>query len=104
MTFNFDQINGFTEYRSDLAEYLKERMNTLAPNLNALIGELIGARLIAHTGSLINLAKSPASTIQLIGAEKALFRALKTRSATPKYGVIYHADLVNKATTANKVS
>ena len=92
-----------SEYRASLAEYLETRMTTLAPNLNLLMGNIIGARLIAHTGSLINLAKSPASTIQLIGAEKALFRALKSRSATPKYGLIYHAELVNKASNENKV-
>lgn len=50
------------------------RMNTIAPNLTVLVGELVGARLIAHAGSLINLAKHPASTVQILGAEKALFR------------------------------
>ena len=43
------------------------------------MGELVGARLIAHAGSLLNLAKQPASTVQILGAEKALFRALKTK-------------------------
>lgn len=62
-------------------------MQALAPNLTALVGELVGARLIAHAGSLMNLAKSPSSTIQILGAEKALFRALKTKHDTPKYGV-----------------
>jgi RNA processing factor Prp31 len=62
-------------------------MQALAPNLTALVGELVGARLIAHAGSLMNLAKSPGSTIQILGAEKALFRALKTKHDTPKYGV-----------------
>ena len=49
-------------------------MAAVAPNLTVLVGELVGARLIAHVGSLINLAKAPASTIQILGAEKALFR------------------------------
>lgn len=53
--------------------------------------------MIAHAGSLMNLAKYPASTIQILGAEKALFRALKTKHETPKYGLIYHAALVNAA-------
>jgi nucleolar protein 58 len=77
-------------------------MNALAPNLTALVGELVGARLIAHAGSLINLAKSPGSTIQILGAEKALFRALKTKHDTPKYGLIYHASLIGQATGKNK--
>ena len=62
-----------------------------------LVGELVGARLISHAGSLINLAKHPASTVQILGAEKALFRALKTKHETPKYGLIYHASLIGQA-------
>merc|ERR550514_1870414 len=61
-----------------------------------LVGELVGARLISHAGSLMNLAKHPASTVQVLGAEKALFRAMKTKSNTPKYGLLYHANLVGK--------
>lgn len=77
-----EQVSGLTEYRSQLSSYLTSRMQAIAPNLTALVGELVGARLIAHSGSLMNLAKSPASTIQIIGAEKALFRALKTSTLT----------------------
>ena len=62
----------------------------------------MGARLIAHAGSLLNLAKHPASTIQILGAEKALFRALKTKHDTPKYGLIYHASLIGQAAPKNK--
>merc|ERR1711972_1096000 len=76
--------------------------SVVAPNLSSLIGEIIGARLISHAGSLINLAKHPASTIQILGAEKALFRALKTKHATPKYGLIYHASLVGQSSAKNK--
>ena len=54
-------------------------MASVAPNLATLIGETVGARLISHAGSLTNLAKYPASTVQILGAEKALFRALKTK-------------------------
>ncbi|XP_058757517.1 probable nucleolar protein 5-2 [Vicia villosa] len=86
------------EYRAQLYAYLKSWMNTIAPNLTAMVGELVGARLIAHGGSLINLAKQPGSTVQILGAEKALFRALKTKHATPKYGLIYHASLIGQAT------
>lgn len=97
-----EQVVGFTEYRSQLSDYLSARMAAIAPNLTALVGDLVGARLIAHAGSLMNLAKSPASTIQILGAEKALFRALKTKHDTPKYGLIYHASLIGQATGKNK--
>ncbi len=75
-------------------------MQALAPNLTAVVGELVGARLICHAGSLVNLAKCPASTVQILGAEKALFKAIKTKHNTPKYGIIYQASLVNA--TASK--
>ncbi|XP_042428710.1 probable nucleolar protein 5-2 [Zingiber officinale] len=92
-----DQVLALSEYRAQLYDYLKSRMNTIAPNLTALVGELVGACLIAHGGSLLNLAKQPGSTVQILGAEKALFRALKTKHATPKYGLIFHASLVGQA-------
>ncbi|KAJ2657043.1 Nucleolar protein 58 [Coemansia sp. RSA 1199] len=97
-----DQVISITEYRAQLYEYLKNRMFAIAPNLTALVGELVGARLIAHAGSLMTLAKYPASTIQILGAEKALFRALKTKHDTPKYGLIYHASLVGQAGPKSK--
>merc|ERR1712188_128412 len=96
------QVLEMSEYRDQLFEYLKHRMQAIAPNLTVLVGELVGARLIAHAGSLLNLAKHPASTVQILGAEKALFRALKTKHATPKYGLIFHASLVGQATSKNK--
>ena len=92
-----DQVISITEYRIQLFEYLRNRMSAIAPNLTALVGELVGARLISHAGSLLNLAKHPASTVQILGAEKALFRALKTKHDTPKYGLIYHASLIGQA-------
>ncbi|PSS36873.1 hypothetical protein PHLCEN_2v1301 [Hermanssonia centrifuga] len=92
-----DQVIAITAYRTQLAEYLRNRMNAIAPNLTALVGELVGARLISHAGSLLSLAKHPASTVQILGAEKALFRALKTKHDTPKYGLIYHASLIGQA-------
>lgn len=97
-----DQVIEITNYRGQLYEYLKSRMMAIAPNLTVLVGDLVGARLISHAGSLINLAKHPASTVQLLGAEKALFRALKTKKDTPKYGLIYHTALVGQASTKNK--
>ncbi|KAL3528049.1 hypothetical protein ACH5RR_012705 [Cinchona calisaya] len=97
-----NQVLSFAEYRAQLYDYLRSRMNTIAPNLTALVGELVGARLIAHGGSLLNLAKQPGSTVQILGAEKALFRALKTKHATPKYGLIYHASLIGQAAPKHK--
>ncbi len=89
-----DQILELTDYRATLSEYLKNRMQAVSPNLTALVGELVGARLIAHAGSIYNLAKYPASTIQILGAEKALFKALRTRHKTPKYGLLFHAPAI----------
>lgn len=97
-----EQVIQLTQYRQQLASYLTARMKAIAPNLTALVGDLVGARLIAHAGSLMNLSKSPASTIQILGAEKALFRALKTKHDTPKYGLIYHASLIGQASGRNK--
>ncbi|KAI0878735.1 hypothetical protein GGS24DRAFT_339696 [Hypoxylon argillaceum] len=97
-----EQVVSFTEYRQQLSHYLTSRMKALAPNTTEILGDLVGARLIAHTGSLMKLAKSPGSTIQILGAEKALFRALKTKHDTPKYGLIYHSSLVGQATGRNK--
>jgi len=96
------QVVDIHEYRDQLYDYLKNRMQAIAPNLSIMVGELVGARLIAHAGSLLSLAKYPASTVQILGAEKALFRALKTKHETPKYGIIYHASLVGQATPKNK--
>ena len=97
-----EQVIALSDYRLQLFEYLKNRMAAIAPNLTVMVGELVGARLIAHAGSLLNLAKHPASTIQILGAEKALFRALKTKHDTPKYGLIYHASLIGQAAPKNK--
>jgi len=89
-------------YRKQLQEYLHSKMNNVAPNLAALIGDTVAARLISHAGSLTNLAKCPASTVQILGAEKALFRALKTRGNTPKYGLIFHSSFISRANAKNK--
>ncbi|MCO5551094.1 hypothetical protein L7F22_004591 [Adiantum nelumboides] len=68
-----ERVVQLAEYRKSMSKYLQEKMHLVAPNLSALIGETIGARLISHAGSLTNLAKYPASTVQILGAEKALF-------------------------------
>ncbi|KAL6896542.1 hypothetical protein ACP4OV_007114 [Aristida adscensionis] len=96
------RVMNLSEYRKGLYEYLVTKMNDIAPNLTSLIGEVVGARLISHAGSLSNLAKCPASTLQILGAEKALFRALKTRGNTPKYGLIFHSSFIGRASARNK--
>lgn len=90
------------ENRKTTSAYLEKKMGHVAPNLQALIGTPVAARLISHAGSLTNLSKYPASTLQILGAEKALFRALKTKSNTPKYGLIYHSSFIGKAGVRNK--
>eukprot|EP00195_Chlamydomonas_chlamydogama_P010551 CAMPEP_0202900590 /NCGR_PEP_ID=MMETSP1392-20130828/11922_1 /ASSEMBLY_ACC=CAM_ASM_000868 /TAXON_ID=225041 /ORGANISM="Chlamydomonas chlamydogama, Strain SAG 11-48b" /LENGTH=495 /DNA_ID=CAMNT_0049587007 /DNA_START=183 /DNA_END=1670 /DNA_ORIENTATION=- len=96
------RVISLAEYRHRLHTYLLDKMHTVAPNLSALIGEVVGARLISHAGSLTNLAKYPASTVQILGAEKALFRALKTKGNTPKYGLIFHSSFIGRAKQRNK--
>ncbi|URE03276.1 Nucleolar protein [Musa troglodytarum] len=96
------RVINLSEYRKKLYEYLVTKMNDIAPNLASLIGEVVGARLISHAGSLSNLAKCPSSTLQILGAEKALFRALKTRGNTPKYGLIFHSSFIGRASARNK--
>jgi len=85
------------DYKRQLQEYLKGQMENVAPNLTELIGESVGARLMTHAGGLNNLCKLPASTIQILGAEKALFRALKTKTATPKYGLLFNSTFISRA-------
>ncbi|KAG4093159.1 Nop-domain-containing protein [Neocallimastix lanati (nom. inval.)] len=96
------RVIALTDYRKRLYEYLVNKMHNVAPNLSSLIGEVVGARLISHAGSLTNLSKYPASTVQILGAEKALFRALKTKGNTPKYGLIFHSSFIGRAGAKNK--
>ncbi|KAK4339745.1 hypothetical protein RND71_041207 [Anisodus tanguticus] len=96
------RVMDLVEYRKNLYDYLVAKMHDIAPNLAALIGEVVGARLISHAGSLTNLAKCPSSTLQILGAEKALFRALKTKGNTPKYGLIFHSSFIGRASAKNK--
>jgi nucleolar protein 56 len=97
-----DRVIHLSTYQQQLQEYLSKKMHVIAPNLSELVGEHVGARLISHAGSLTNLAKYPASTVQILGAEKALFRALKTRGNTPKYGLIFHSSFIGRAAAKNK--
>ncbi|MEM1873866.1 MAG: C/D box methylation guide ribonucleoprotein complex aNOP56 subunit [Acidilobaceae archaeon] len=77
------------EHRRTLTKYVSEVMEETAPNVTALVGPLLGARLLSLAGGLEKLARLPASTIQVLGAEKALFRALRTGGKPPKHGVIF---------------
>ena len=83
--------------RQILEGYLDTTMEEVAPNIKALTGSLLGARLIALAGGLTNLAKMPASTIQVLGAEKALFRSLKTGARPPKHGIIFQHAFLHEA-------
>ncbi|XP_014470469.1 PREDICTED: nucleolar protein 56 [Dinoponera quadriceps] len=97
-----DRVISLGDYRERLAQYLRSKMSGVAPNLASLIGDQTGARLIAHAGSLTNLAKFPASTVQILGAEKALFRALKTRGNTPKFGLLFNSTFIGRANARDK--
>ena len=83
--------------RQSLENYIDSTMDEVAPNICTLAGALLGARLIALAGGLGNLAKMPASTIQVLGAEKALFRALKTGTHPPKHGIIFQHTMIHEA-------
>jgi nucleolar protein 56 len=84
------------DMRQKLEGYMDSTMDEVAPNIKALVGSLLGARLIALTGGLVNLAKKPASTVQVLGAEKALFRSLKTGARPPKHGIIFQHTIIHE--------
>jgi len=90
------------DYKNSLQGYLKEKMDIVCPNVCALLNETVGAKLVNASGSLANLAKLPASTIQIMGAEKALFRALKKKGSTPKYGLLYNSSFISRAAQKDK--
>jgi len=83
--------------RKSIEEYLKENMGTVAPNLCNIAGHLLGARLLSIAGSLEKLASMPSSTIQVIGANNALFKHLKGKATSPKHGVIFRHPYINTA-------
>jgi nucleolar protein 56 len=90
-------VQSLYELRKDMENYVDRTMEEVAPNTRAIAGALLGARLIAIAGSLQNLAMKPASTIQVLGAEKALFRSLKTGARPPKHGLIFQHALLHDA-------
>jgi nucleolar protein 56 len=91
------QILELYNLRHTLQNYADSTVEEVAPNVQALVGSLLAARLIAMAGGLTNLAKMPASTIQVLGAEKALFRSLKTGTRPPKHGIIFQDALIHEA-------
>ena len=90
-------VSEFYELRKNMENYVDRTMEEMAPNVRAVAGALLGARLIAIAGSLQILAMRPASTIQVLGAEKALFRSLKTGARPPKHGLIFQHTLLHDA-------
>lgn len=83
--------------RDAIDRYLEKEMEEVAPNIKELVGANVGARLIAKAGGLDRLATLPASTIQVLGAEKALFRALKSKSKPPKHGIIFQHAIIHSS-------
>lgn len=86
--------------KKELTSYIGSRMNDIAPNLSTVVGSVTGAKLLLQAGSLASLSKLPASTVQVLGAQKALFRAMKKdKRKTPKYGVIFGVPAIGKTPT-----
>jgi len=90
-------ISEVDKERRRLERYLDSLMSEVSPNVKALVGSLLGAKLISRAGELENLAKKPASTILVLGAEKALFRSLRTGAKPPKHGVIFQHKFIREA-------
>ncbi|MBQ2830987.1 NOP5/NOP56 family protein [Methanobrevibacter sp.] len=88
--------------RREIEEYVDTKMESIAPNLRLLVGPSLGAKLISHAGGLKRLAIYPSSTVQIMGAEKALFRHLKSGDRPPKYGLIYQHPQVRGAKWWNR--
>lgn len=91
------QILELFDLRKQLEDHVESEMRKIAPNLSAVLGTSVGARILARAGSIKHLATMPASTIQILGAEKALFRSLKTGSQPPKHGLLFQHTLVHAA-------
>ena len=92
-----ENVINLVKVRDKMLNYISDLMNNIAPNLSSIAGPTIGARLIAKSGGLLKLAKLPSSTIQVLGAEKALFRSLKSGSRPPKHGIIFQHDKVHSS-------
>jgi len=95
-------LKNINETIKSMESYVKITIKEIAPNFSSLIDPVLAARILAMAGSLEKLARMPASTIQLLGAEKALFRHLHKRGRSPKYGIIFNSALVQSAAEKNK--
>lgn len=95
-------INGLVEEEFLLSDYLEQLMKARCPNVTAISGALIGAKLLRGAGSIKRLAMMRSSTVQLIGAEKALFRHIRTGARPPKYGYLIQHPLVQRVKREDK--
>ena len=91
------EISDLYKLREQIEDYLEMAMDEVAPNLKGLVGAKLGARLLSLAGGLKELAMMPASTIQVLGAEKALFRHLRSGAKPPKHGVIFQYPAINRS-------
>ncbi|MBI2565329.1 hypothetical protein HYV79_05105 [Candidatus Woesearchaeota archaeon] len=97
-------LKEFSEAKKQIDGYIQESMKKICPNITALAGYVLGLKIIKQAGSLKHLAELPASTIQLLGAEKALFRHLAKKAKSPKYGLLFNHPLVQKAKNKGKAA
>jgi nucleolar protein 56 len=92
-----NDVGELFKFRDKAEAYVEGVMKTTAPNMTAVIGPVLAARLLSLAGGLENLAKMPSSTLQVLGAEKALFRSLKTGARPPKHGIIFQYASIHQA-------
>lgn len=104
MKFLSGEISNLFKLKKKHETYLDELMKSYMPNTQAVAGTMIGSRLLAHAGTLLRFVEFPSSTVQLLGAEKALFRHLKTGASCPKHGLIVSHELVAKAKNKGKMA
>ena len=97
-----DEIKSLIKLLNSQEKYLEKVAKEICSNTTKVAGYLVAARLIDHAGSLKHLAEMPSSTIQVLGAEKALFRHIKTGARAPKFGVIFTHENITKANSENK--
>jgi len=96
------QVTKMQLYRVDLKDYVSKSLQARVPNTQHLLGDHVAAHFLSKTGGLSNLSKLPSSTLQILGAEKALFKAIKSRGKTPKYGFIFNTPYITKSSSKNK--
>ena len=96
------EITKLYELREGIAKYIDKTLKEVAPNMRELAGPMLAAKLIAKAGGLEKLAKSASSTIQLLGAEKALFRFLHGKGKSPKFGIIFNHPLIQNSPMERK--